>query len=594
MPKHYGEGYQGAFLVTEQMVELWKELSGDSNRSIKRVLSGPMGVGKSYLALFLAAKAYAEGWLLLYISDAKKLAADDACAIAEAICKPLLALNKDILTIDDFNRMTFWRDGQVVNIAHNILEHLLNQLEKKTLLIIDEHGALFGFDPLIPKRQSLLIPLMHLDAWNEERKGTRVVLTGAAHAAKFEREYIENGMVDWLVFVTPLSSFIFDKLLNMSRILSRAVIRDKVKEITNHVPRELVSMEKYVHEKFYEATKEALAVTRQPSTTTDIYASVTDQDILFSLQRFRQNRRRECFAITEKCFYKDLQPTQRHAQRCALAAMFLPRKENDTDFNYQPFDYQFMDLGLVYRLEYGQYHPLYQAARDALLDIYKAMPLSNDVALAITSGNMDRLQFEAALFQQLLRFPEVILKATDLAGVEQTPVPIVFKHFKMLQDPPLKTSDNVLLRCYPTYPRFDFILGCMFIQTSISDFTTHNKDSADIEKAFEHSSSSRPTRSFDLRSQIEKYLDFAFGGCDLHKDGNGCHCAKIDPNSRRFIVTRDGKTVHDFRIVYIRGSPGFPNHTGKVEEFPDVLHVSFEELQDKLFGNLLIERRSGQ
>jgi len=251
-----------------------------------------------------------------------------------------------------------------------------------------------------------------------------------------------------------------------------------------------------------------------------------------------------------------------------------------------------MDLGLVYRVKYRgnvQYHPLCQAARGALLDIYKAMPLPNDVALAITSGNMDGLQFEAALFQQLLRFPEVILGATNLAGVEQTPVPIVFKHFKMLQNPPLKTSDNVLLRCYPRYPRFDFILGYIFIQASISDFATHNKDSADIEKAFEHPSSSRSTRSSDLRNQIEKYLDFAFGGCDLHEDGNGCHCANIDPNSRRFIVTRDGKTVHDFRIVYIRGSPGFPNHTGKVEEFPDVLHINFKELKDKLFGDLLRE-----
>src|SRR5437016_5614120 len=70
-PKHYGEGYQGmSFLVTEQMIELWQELLSDSYHSIKRVLSGPMGVGKSYLALFLAAKAYAEGWLLLYVSDA--------------------------------------------------------------------------------------------------------------------------------------------------------------------------------------------------------------------------------------------------------------------------------------------------------------------------------------------------------------------------------------------------------------------------------------------------------------------------------------------------------------------------------------------
>jgi len=39
-------------------------------RSSKRVLSGPMDVGKSYLALFLAVKAFAENWPVFYIADA--------------------------------------------------------------------------------------------------------------------------------------------------------------------------------------------------------------------------------------------------------------------------------------------------------------------------------------------------------------------------------------------------------------------------------------------------------------------------------------------------------------------------------------------
>lgn len=56
-------------------MEMWRLLSSNSNRPIRRVLSGLMGVGKSYLALFLAAKAYAyaEGWSLLYLSDAKQV-----------------------------------------------------------------------------------------------------------------------------------------------------------------------------------------------------------------------------------------------------------------------------------------------------------------------------------------------------------------------------------------------------------------------------------------------------------------------------------------------------------------------------------------
>ncbi|KAL1923168.1 uncharacterized protein VTP21DRAFT_9544 [Calcarisporiella thermophila] len=578
-PKHYGEGYQGmSFLVTEQMMELWQELQKDSRHSIKRVLSGPMGVGKSYLALFLAAKAYADGWLLLYFSDASRLAWKDPIKIAEEICKRFLALNKDILTIADFGVMTFGHpteeDEVVSRAAHFILGDLLNQLEKKTLLVVDEHGALFDQEPPIPKTQPLLNPLMQLTAWNEERRGTRVVLTGTAHA-KFEREYLKNGMMHWLEFVTPLSDTIFDKLLDMSPILSNLEIRSQVKEITNNVPRELVNMAGFI--------SETLSAT---TATTDQVSSL--------LKQFKKDRRREFFKIADKYFHKDLKPIQQHAQRYALAAMFLPRKEGDPGFNYQDFDYQFMDLGLVYRLKVRgsvQYRPLCQAAKGALLDIYKAMPLPRDAALAITSGNMTGLQFEDVLFQQLLRHPEVTLNATDLAGNQAVPVVIKFKHFRMLRDPPFKTRDNTLLRCYPGYPRFDYILGRMFIRTSISEFTIHNQNSANIEKAFEYPKP-RPTRSFDPRNQIEKYLDGAFGGCDEHRDGNGCYKAIIDPESRRFIVTRDGKEDEDFRIVYIRGSSGFAEHphTSKVKDFPDILHVSLEELQTKLFGDLLTEQ----
>ena len=45
------------------MIEIWNMLASDRDSSTKRVLSGPVGIGKLYFALFLAAKAYAEGWL---------------------------------------------------------------------------------------------------------------------------------------------------------------------------------------------------------------------------------------------------------------------------------------------------------------------------------------------------------------------------------------------------------------------------------------------------------------------------------------------------------------------------------------------------
>ncbi|KAI1292365.1 hypothetical protein EDD11_008792 [Mortierella claussenii] len=47
-PKEFGRHGQGHRLfVTEQMQELWKDMSGDQEFTYRRVLSGPMGVGKS-------------------------------------------------------------------------------------------------------------------------------------------------------------------------------------------------------------------------------------------------------------------------------------------------------------------------------------------------------------------------------------------------------------------------------------------------------------------------------------------------------------------------------------------------------------------
>ncbi|KAF9917249.1 hypothetical protein BX616_001585 [Lobosporangium transversale] len=71
-PKSFGEGYQGhEFFVTEQMMDLWKELTSKSRRPKQKCISGPTGVEKSHIAWFLAAKAYAHGWPVLYIADAE-------------------------------------------------------------------------------------------------------------------------------------------------------------------------------------------------------------------------------------------------------------------------------------------------------------------------------------------------------------------------------------------------------------------------------------------------------------------------------------------------------------------------------------------
>ncbi|KAF9420713.1 hypothetical protein BGZ76_004056 [Entomortierella beljakovae] len=68
LPKDFGT-YNSDILITEQMLELWDEMQERQRIAYRRVLSGPMGVGKSFLSYFLAARAYAEGWMTHYIAD---------------------------------------------------------------------------------------------------------------------------------------------------------------------------------------------------------------------------------------------------------------------------------------------------------------------------------------------------------------------------------------------------------------------------------------------------------------------------------------------------------------------------------------------
>ncbi|CAG8443287.1 16767_t:CDS:2 [Funneliformis mosseae] len=112
--------------------------------SIKRVLSGPMGVKKSYIAMFLAAKAFSENWLMLYVADAVKL--------------DLFSDEESSKLIDDF--------------ATPFVEAIWNMLEQKyckTLLVVDEHGILISNEYIpVPARLHILKPLMNLIYLSEQ------------------------------------------------------------------------------------------------------------------------------------------------------------------------------------------------------------------------------------------------------------------------------------------------------------------------------------------------------------------------------------------------------------------------------------------
>ncbi|KAG0351060.1 hypothetical protein BG005_009442 [Podila minutissima] len=175
------------------------------------------------------------------------------------------------------------------------------------------------------------------------------------------------------------------------------------------------------------------------------------------------------------------------------------------------------------------------------------------------------------------RFPidaEKYYVSRNLNGKNPTTISLDFSHCDTLQIGKISLGsghENVLTHGYEGYPRFDLMLGPLFTQASISNFGQHNKkDSADIRKAFE--------KDNEGTNQIERYLNDLFGPG---------HSAKIDDKDNRFIVTRKGVPLTEFRIVYIRGSPGKPAHREWVNKLPGLLHITFEEVKEKLFKNIV-------
>ncbi|KAF9536143.1 hypothetical protein EC957_012382 [Mortierella hygrophila] len=242
------------------------------------------------------------------------------------------------------------------------------------------------------------------------------------------------------------------------------------------------------------------------------------------------------------------------------------------------FEWDFLDLDLIYRCkvvgEIGTQHRiLCRPAQRALVELFKNMPLPEAVKRRICDGNLNGNEFEEALYHQLICAVKPIeLKTTDLNGKNPDTISLNFSFYETLRAGTTSLGSGyemVLTRGYDSHPRFDFMLGPMFIQVSVSDFAVHNRKTADIGKAFDD-------RDNNGTNQIERYLN------DLYGPG---HSARIEKN--KFVVTKNGANVVGFRVVYIHGSPGQPSHPKCVKKFSDVRHVSFEEVKENLFKNIV-------
>ena len=83
------------------------------------------------------------------------------------------------------------------------------------------------------------------------------------------------------------------------------------------------------------------------------YLNTTDKIINFLIQ-FEQDRYLDFFNIAQNYYIHYFDSTQRYSTHHALASMFLvpTTKRSDIDRDHKGFDYQFIDLGLVYRVNF--------------------------------------------------------------------------------------------------------------------------------------------------------------------------------------------------------------------------------------------------
>ncbi|GJJ77452.1 hypothetical protein EMPS_09811 [Entomortierella parvispora] len=534
--------------VTEQMLELWQEMYlNQDETTYLRVLSGPMGVGKSYLSYFLAAKAYAEGWLVLYFSDASELDTRDENGAMLEVVKRFLGMNKDILTGADLEKLVKNYNGLIDELTaavSTIFRDLLKSKDRNTLLLVDEHGKLFDQEPYVPNKFKSLTPLKSFTWWGQRAKGCRVVFTGTAHA-RYEMTIMEDVFRNRsVVFVGPFSQTVFLKLLDTYPRLNRPEIKREVVASTNCVPRELL----YLSE--------------------SAQGSVSVDDV----KKWVETRAKEFLDVAQK-FYDTRSLFRQKLFTKALSQTFLGSSRRNE------FEWDFMDHGLIYRTKEGSQtrnHILCRPAQKALLDLFRSLSLPEDIKRRINIGKLGGDDFETALFHQLICADQpVLLNATDLNGRNKTTIKLEFDDFDTLKTDQTSLGpgyNKVLCRGYQGYPRFDYMLGEIFIQVSISDFQVHNTKNADILEAFKKGFKGDPSRN-----QIEYYLDDMYGPT---------HTAVLDSRGK-FLVRRNGSELTKFRIVYIRGSPGGPAHNKLVQKFKDVAHISFEELKETLFNNIV-------
>jgi len=242
----------------------------------------------------------------------------------------------------------------------------------------------------------------------------------------------------------------------------------------------------------------------------------------------------------------------------------------------------------VYRVIGGEsrwHYALCLAAERALLDLYFAMPLPNDLILKVLTKKDEStgMEFEQLIWHQLLRYGRsndgITLKTYNLKGDSTDPITIRFNDFHVLE-PNEKFSpkhNDMLVRgnSKTSLAHWDYILnGTIFIQVSISTFQVHDKDKyATISNAFEKDDFGN--------NQMESILHAIF---------KSKFKAELKEGSFKFQKKSKNQWAdHNVKCVYLTRQEGAPNHTGKFKQYKDLLYVDFTELSEKLFLQKLVQ-----
>ncbi|KAF9109378.1 hypothetical protein BGX30_008429, partial [Mortierella sp. GBA39] len=270
------------------------------------------------------------------------------------VVKRFLAMNKDILTGAEFEILVrnYNGTGDISTDAVSLIfQELLMSRDRKTLLLVDEHGKLFEREPYVPDKFRSLGPLSSYALWGEVATGTRLIFTGTAHA-KYEMTILDaNYRPRSVVFVGPLSRHVFSKLLETYPRLAAPSIREEVTAVTNYVPRELV---------YLLAAVEGL---QDPISLVDLHEWT--------------ERRTVDFLEIARTYYNSRSQDRKLQFYRALLHTFLG-STGTIDF-----DWDFIDLGLIYRSKEAleirtRYHILCRPAQKALLELFKSLQLPDD------------------------------------------------------------------------------------------------------------------------------------------------------------------------------------------------------------------------